>query len=372
MLKDRFDIKKIVNLDYLKPFDEWRLARLCASKIKRVDCINNNILIISTCLIWDFAASIPAICDYIQRNKNKKIDIIVTSALKPLAEKINWINNVFIAKSVAKRNIEIWAKKSEIKWSYEEVIILRTSADVLRNIIPNIKASKIKLVVKEVAKYSVFELLKWNLLKKRPKQWRDFNFELLWWTPKDFSFNEMIEVGENDISLVSKHLDQLNENRKKIIIHTWASWYMMRWDNEKWIDSIRKINTLWDFDFIFIWNSTKDIEDFNYISSKLDFTVHSLISKISILDLILVMRQSDFFIWIDSWPWNLAHLSELRSLIIYWPWPHTFMSNDKDDVILDKSGWRWLYQRYFVKKNWYIDKITSDEVYEGFKMMFNK
>ena len=180
MTKTSFNIAKYLNTDYMKPVAEWRIGRLCASEIERIPCRNNRVLLIATSLIGDFVASIPAIFDFIQRNPDKKIDIIVSPVLKELARGIHGVGNIYTAKSVTDRSIEnIDIEKQLTPHSYELVIILRSSKDVLDNMTRQIKAEETRYIGKEFARYSLVELVAKTILGQRPKSWNEFNFELL-------------------------------------------------------------------------------------------------------------------------------------------------------------------------------------------------
>lgn len=292
--KELFNVNKYVNIDYLKPIAEGGLVRKCAKNIERIACTNNKILIIAPCLIGDFTASMPAISDYIQRNKDKTIDIVVTSVLKKLVQRMHGIHFIYVSKSATERSIEVCTDEHAISGEYEQVIILRASQDVLDNIIPRIKAEKVRHVVEEVTRYSIFELVKNNILRRRPKQWRAFNFELLGGTPRHIPFGEILDFTEEECQNIVTP-NGVRTGYKKVIIHTGASWPMMRWSNEKWIELLKRINRTDSFDFIFI-GSGKDGDDFDLISSHLDFPVFSLISQVSMIELVLVMHSADYFL----------------------------------------------------------------------------
>ena len=99
---------KKINLDYFSLWKEVCLFWLLViNKAKyKTDQKSDKILIVVPCLIGEFGASLHAISDFIQKNKDKTIDIVVSPPLKSLAEKIIGIRKVFIAKSVFKRKLE--------------------------------------------------------------------------------------------------------------------------------------------------------------------------------------------------------------------------------------------------------------------------
>ncbi|MDO8443536.1 MAG: glycosyltransferase family 9 protein [Candidatus Azambacteria bacterium] len=340
-------MKKMFNFDYFNIWKEIGYFYLVKAVFRKekINVCEKRILIINPCIIGDFAASVPAIADFIQRNKDKKIDLIVSAPLKTLAEKIKGIEKVYTTQSVS-------------KISYEKIILLRATGEVY-DFLKKVSACGVQTNGWTFIWYA-FHLLMSLLLRRAPKQWRVVNFEMLGGAPRNISFDEMFKLGPEDY-----------KSANKVIIHTGASWPMMHWEKEKWVELLRKINTFGTFEFIFV-GAAKDSEDYEYISSNLPFEIHSVISKIDLLELMLLLRSADYFIGIDSGPANLAHLAKLRSIVIFGPGPHMFVSDDTNDIIIDKSNGRGLYQRFFLKKKGFIQMISSEEVFQAFIKLYRK
>ena len=163
----------------------------------------------------------------------------------------------------------------------------------------------------------------------------------------------------------------MKDDTEKIIVHVGTKWSMKRWDRDRWILLLNRINKLGKFKFIFV-GGDDDLKDYEYISSKLDFRAESLIKKVSLCDLLLVQKKAKYFIGIDSGPSNMAHIVGLRSLTIYGPGPHMYMSNDPEDIAFDKTKGRGLYQLFFKVNNSYINRIGVDEVHDAFLKLYNK
>ncbi len=359
-------MKKIAfNWDYFYPvYKEGALVKKIEKRIQRISCSNKRVLIIVPALVGDFVATVPAIFDYIERNSEEHVDLIVTPLLKNLAAKIRGVQHVYGAKSVAEREGENYVPDLLTPVAYEKIIILRASASVLNSVAPHLMAEKVVTFNWMVFTYGVIELFLKNIVRKKPKQWKDFCFELLGGVKRKIPFEKMFTISHSDYESILAL--NLRKEIKKIVIHTGASWHMMRWENDRWVELLKKIHESGEYHFIFI-GSQKDIADYEYISSRLPFETTSYISKVDLWMLTLLFTKMDYFLGIDSGPGNIAHLVGLRSIIIYGPGPHTFMSDDEHDVVLDKSRGRGLYQRFFVKKKGFIHKITSDEVFDSFK-----
>ena len=77
-----------VNFNYLHIFDEIPIfcGLILANMFKKKQADGSDkILIINTCLIGEFAASLPAMHDFMQRNRGEIIDLLVSPPIKPLA-----------------------------------------------------------------------------------------------------------------------------------------------------------------------------------------------------------------------------------------------------------------------------------------------
>lgn len=356
---------KSINKEYLQiPKEIPLFLKLVLNKKQKPTRKIENILIVNTCLIGEFIASLHSIRDFIKKNKNK-VDLIVAPEQKELAEKIIGIRNVYTAKSIYNRNFENYCEENCCFEEYDKVIALRMSKDSYR-IAKNLKANETKTALFPFIKYSL-HLSKNLLMRKIPKQWREFNFEVLGNKNKILNFEDIFNFNKKDYEKI-KRFSEIRTKNKIIIIHTHSNWPMKNWDNEKWIELIKNINKLDKYRFVFIGIKEDEI-DYNYISSKLNFKTYSLINKLDLIELMLVLRTSNYFIGIDSGPRNMAHLANLRSITLLGPGPHMYMPTSKKDIIIDKSNGRGLYQMFISKKKGFIDKIEVNEVYNAFKKL---
>ncbi len=364
---------KKVNHSYFSIYKEIPLilkARLLKKKNKNY-IPTGKILIVNTCLIGDFIVSTPAIRKFIKKHPNK-VDIIVSRPLKTLAEKIRGIRKVFVAESIYESEVEKIAartrKENDKLDDYDTVIILRISKESYK-LIKNVQTRTVKTSLTYYSKYGV-HLLRKNIMKKTPKQWREVNFEILGEHCSNVAFDDIFAFTKADYDKI-KSFEELNNkkrNEKIVIVHTHASFIMQQWDLNRWIELLQRIHKSGTYRFIFV-GTVKENKDYKEILKKLDFKTYSLINKIDLKDLLLVMRKSDYFIGIDSGPRNMAHTADLRSVTILGPAPHLFMPPCPKDKILDKSNGRGLYQKFFYKKNGFINKITVDEVYDAFQKL---
>ena len=66
------------------------------------------------------------------------------------------------------------------------------------------------------------------------------------------------------------------------MIHTGSGWHVKLWDNDKWIETIKKINLLGEFEFIFVGRGELEAKSFAYIQQGVDILLHSFIDKVDL------------------------------------------------------------------------------------------
>ncbi len=358
-----------INFDYLNIFKEPVLfgALIARQTFKSKPALSNGaILVVNTCLVGEFAASLPALHEFIRRHPDKKIDLLVSPPLKTLAERVRGVGAVYTAKSVFSRDAEHHHEHSEIiSGTYEKVVAMRISRDAYRAL-SIITTGMLKTAFWPMTAYGAH--MAWRLLAgKTPKSWREVNFEMFGLTPKNFPFEAIFDFTDADYKqLESKFPPALLP--KKIIIHTGASWVANRWPTERWIATLRKLHPL-GFDFIFV-GSKSDKADYDVISSQLNFKTYSLIAETNAVELVLLLRTSQYFIGVDSGPRNFAHLVDLPSITLLGPGPHMYTPPNPRDILLDRSGGRGLSQRFFhQKQRLFIERITPQDVVDAFSRL---
>lgn len=356
-----------VNLEYLNLYQEIPLfcALSLRSLFRKRAQKTGRLLVVNTCLIGEFAASLPALRDFILRNPEHTVDLIVAPLLKPLAERIKGVGRIYVARSLYGRDSEGITAQSQVFDAYDRIIVMRISIDVYR-LVKDIVAGEVRTGLKE---YSGYALHLWgSLLRRRaPKQWMELNFEMLGGVPRRLSFDEIFTFTPEDYASVKK-LDALQTREKKVIIHTGANWSMKHWDTDKWAALLARVHELGDLRCIFI-GGREDEADYARVSAQLDFPLFSLIGKTDLLQLLLVLRASDYFIGVDSGPRNMAHLAELPSVCIFGPGPHFYLPPDPRDIVIDKSRGRGLFQMFFASSRGFISRISVEEVASAFNQL---
>ncbi len=339
-----------------------RLKNLFKSKAPA----KGRILVIDTCIIGDFLATLPALRLFIE-NTGWKVDLLVSPPLKSLAESIRGVDRVFTAKSVYARRIERNEGARPLPKEYGHVLVLRISPDAYR-LLDGVKYSSIRTY--EIPFFKYFgHLVKNTLLKKDVKQWREINYEMIGMKePRNRpGFNEIFKFSDEDYAGVSE-LPELQGSAKKIMLHAGSGWKIKLWENEKWIELVKKINETGDFRFIFIGGGDFEARSFSHIQENLDFKVYSLINRTDLRETMLVMRLCDYFIGIDSGPRNMAHLADLRSISMLGPAPKNFMPVNGEDIVIDKFDCI-CKSLFYLHKVSGMQKISADEVCDSFRKL---
>jgi ADP-heptose:LPS heptosyltransferase len=323
-----------------------------------------KILVVDTCIIGDFLSTLPALRAFIEKSK-ENVDIIVSPAVKSLAESVKGVEKIFTAKT--SYDSKDGKKKDSLNEDYRLIIILRISPEAY-DLIKNLNA-EIITCGGVYSKY-IFHVLNSVLLKREVKQSRDIIYEIMGLEkPTKTNLDNIFKISKSEIQYIKK-IPEMKGKEKKILIHTGSGWKVKSWENKKWIELLKKINNLGNFRFIFVGNDNAEKRSYEYIKDKLNFKIYSLIGKVNLKELMIIMKKSDYFIGIDSGPRNLAHISNLRSISLLSPAAiKNFMPFDKKDIVVERPN-RFpinLFNFHFGSK---MKDISSDEVFEAFKSLF--
>lgn len=356
-----------VNFDYFNIFKEPVLfaALIVRHAFKRkMVPTSDAVLIVNTCLIGEFAATMPALHAFIRKQEGAAIDLLVSPPLKSLAEPIIGVRTVYVAKSVFARATEHSHDTGQQFGSYRKTLVLRMSPDAYR-MLDTVETGELQTSFAHFVLYG-FHLARSLLLGETPRSWREMNFIMVGEMPRDTPLGEILNIPDTDYARV-RALPVLQTAQKKVILHTGASWSMNRWPNDNWIELIKKLHEFGDFRFIFV-GAGRDKEEYQYISSRVPFEIYSLIGQIDLFDLVLVFSESNYFIGVDSGPRNLAHLVNLPSITLLGPGPHMFTPHNPRDIVIDRSGGRGLIERFYAYSGTrFINRISPEEVYAAFK-----
>jgi len=358
-----------INWEYLNLYQEIPLfvALKLRSLFRRRAHATGRTLIVNACLVGEFATSVPAIRDYIMRHPEAAVDLMVSPSLASFARHVRGVHTVYTARSLYGRRVERERGDEQKLGSYDHIFVMRVSADVYQKLI-GVRAGEIRTGLYE---YSGYALHLWGSLlgRRRPKQWRELNFEMLGGTPRAFTFEELFEADTEDIARI-RALPEFSMTERNVVIHTGVNWSMKHWSTDAWAAFLIKAHTLGNIRFIFV-GGTGDEKDYAAIAAKLDFPLYSLIGKTDMWELVLALRQADCFIGVDSGPRNIAHLVDVPSVCILGPGPHFYLPENPRDIVLDRSRGRGLFQMFVRTKSSFIDQILPEEVYAGLNRLLN-
>lgn len=356
-----------VNWDYLKQIkDPYLFFKAMFFKADKKIENNNRVLIVVPCLIGDFMVATRAIALFAKNNPSLSIDLVVSPPLKEIAQRIKRIKNVFVSKSSTARKIEDSGLPPEIKSPYDKIIIMRLSEEAY-DLVKNTQAKKFSSPFFKVMKFQFLFGIRDILLSRKPLERINLDLALLNQKSEQVYFEDIFNFKKEDYKKITS-LPFIRNKRKVILVHTGSDWIMKKWSNLKWAELLNKINSLGKYAFVFIGGKDSE-EDYNEISKKLNFKSFSLIDKISLLDLLLLMRKSKHFIGIDSGPRNMAHMADLRSITLLGPSGKLYMPFNKKDIVIDKANVWDLYETFFYKKNSAVERITVGEVFNAFKKL---
>jgi ADP-heptose:LPS heptosyltransferase len=328
-----------------------------------------KVLIIHTCLIGEFAASLPAITAFVGRNPGLTVDIMVAAPLKSLAEKVRGIRRVYVASSTFGRENERGQSAPEEFDSYEKIEILLIGPEAYR-LLPKIKAGRIELRFSVLFAYGL-NIGAGLLSRRRPRRWAETSFLLLGLpVPANLQldFDRTFRFTKDDEAAVGYLLPK-TPGKTKVVIHTGASWVSKKWSSDKWARTLSILNSQGNMAFVFVGAGGKEQADYEYIFQRLPFPVYSIIGRTSVDQLLLLMRLADRFLGVDSGPRNLAHAADLPSVTLLGPGPHLYTPPNSRDIVIDRSGNRGLYQTFFRSRRPFIEKITPKDVVKAFNVL---
>ncbi len=359
-----------LNYEYFRIFKQFPVMVIL--KLKRKKASPNptkKILIINNTLIGDFLTSLPAMKQFIDKNK-AEVHLIVSPLMEPLAKHIRGVSKVFTAKSTYNRTTEKIENNMKGFRKYDLVLVMQTSGDIYE-MLKKVNYNEIKTSILPYLKYGIY--ITKNLSKKENiKQHEELSFEIVQEKNiKKFEFGEIFKFGNGDYKKI-KILPFIKTNgHKKVVVHTGSGWYVKLWKNERWIELLKKINKSEKFKFIFVGGTENEEKDFNYIKDKLDFKIYSVIKKMNIKELALMIKECDYFIGVDSGPRHIAHMLNIPSICLMGPGPKIFSPKGRNAVMIDKSDCHCI-NLFCYKKESCVEKITVNDVLSEFENLVKK
>lgn len=353
------------NTEYANLWKEVPLFLRFSLGRKRAREGQGRILIVNTCLVGEFAASMPAIRQFIITHPDATVDLMVTPPLRNLAEHIKGIGTVYTAASIYRRES---TESGDVSFPepYDGIIALRMSRDA-REALEEASAEWVKTAAPHFIKFGVHLLASLGM-RRVPKQWRTLNFEMLGLEPVELSCADILSYTDAERARI-QHLEAFQSPGKVVIVHTGTKWRMKRWENARWAELLTMLNGLGNLRFVFV-GAKEDVDDYTDIASRLSFSVDSLIGELNLTELTIALSEANYFIGIDSGPMNLAHLVDLPSVSLLGPGPHMYLPWSERDMYIDKTRGRGLYQMFFATEKSFMQQIEPNDVYDAFMRLY--
>ncbi|MFC1774904.1 glycosyltransferase family 9 protein [Nanoarchaeota archaeon] len=354
-----------INRDYMNIWKELPIlikTNLVFNKKLRFNSNASRILIINNCLIGDFINSIPAIQKFITTTK-AEIDLVVSTPLVSLIERMNGVKNVFPTTSIYKRETET-ESINELCSDYDQIILIRMNNDSY-DLLKKTKFKNLKTPLVHYVKFGANIAFNQSYTENI-KQYSEYNFDVINENgAAKIDFKNTFTFRKEDSSKINT-LKFMKKRSKKIIIHTGTNWQIRSWENSRWAELLKRINKTGKYDFIFVGGSEEDERNFQEIQKQLDFEIYSTIKQLNLRETTLLIEKSDFFIGIDSGPRHLADMVLTPGIVLQGPGPKMFKPLNGAIKEIDKSDCRCTLLLCH-RKVTCMQKISVDEVFRIFK-----
>lgn len=363
-LFDRF------NPEYFHMFGEiplmlkLRLSRKHSHHFKDV----SRLLIVNNGLIGEFMAFVPAL-KHLLAETHAAVDLLVSPPMAPLLQKMIGIHEVFTQPSVYRRDTEPSHGAPSHNDSYDGVIVIQLSGASYQ-VLKSINYQHISITLGKYLKYLLY-LLRNLHEKKNLTQLEEVLFDML--AVKQtrlIQFDEVFRFNSTDYQSIEAFPFIQDRSSKKIIIHTGSGWRFKHWDNQRWVELLKELRCLGNFQFIFIGGTEKEAADFHYIREHLAFEIFSLIKEVNLCQLALIIKHSHYFIGVDSGPRHLAHMLNLPSICLLGPGPKIYNPTHRNAFIIDHSAC-YCTNLFCYKKQSCMDKITVHDVLTIFQNLLS-
>jgi ADP-heptose:LPS heptosyltransferase len=287
-----------------------------------------TVLIVNCSLIGDFVLSLPAIVDFMKDHSTAQVDLLISPSVAPLARKLRGVRSVYAARSVFRRNTEQDGADESLAPSYDLVIVLRFSRPA-RRLLATTSYRAIRTYLVPFLKYAVH-------LARQPiahvKQISQFNFEIFGKAGKDERY-----LSADDVFDFTDVPEEPARPGRTVVVHTGSGSRVYLWPLNKWVALLEDLNKGENLSFVFVGGTVQEERAFDELSCRLSFSIHSVIRRYDLLELLMLMRVSHLFVGIDSGPRHIAHLVDLPSVSLLGPGPKSFQPLNRNATVIDET-----------------------------------
>lgn len=373
-------LKERINYNYFRIINEIPLSiliwviKIITNPLKKKGKKRKDYLIINLCLIGDYISSLPAMMSLINSLK-EPVDVVVTGGNDRLSKRLRNVRKVYTLRSVFKRGIEGKGKSAlglENK-EYKEIIIIRSSWDFFPYLFKT-RYDKLQTYTIPFLGYAFSLMFSFVSKKHKPKQFSEAHFDFIY-SKKDFS-NELLDgifdIRKKDIGGLGRYeFIKENKGKKKIIIHTGSGWSIKEWENDRWVEVLRRLKRLRDFCFIFIGAHDDEKKAFEYIQKKVGFKIYSAVGKLDLEEVLGLINNSDYFIGIDSGPRHIADILNIPSIALLGPGPQIFLPIRDNTIAINRLNCK-CTNLFCYRKETCMEKISVDDVGNAFIKLYKK
>lgn len=328
------------------------LVRLLTLKPSTIES-PRTVLIVNCCLIGDFVVSLPSITEFIGEHPDAQIDILTSPSIVPLARKLRGVRRTYAARSAFARETERSGADERLESSYDLVIVLRLS-EPARRLLAGTSYRAMRSCLVPFLKYG-FELA--TKPSSQVRQLSEFDFEVFGKPErheKDLCADAIFDF--SDAPAVETPAGRV------VIVHTGSGSRVHQWPMDNWVALLQNLHELGDVSFLFVGVTEEEERTFNEISRLLPFPIQSVIRRYDVFEVLMLMRQSQLFVGIDSGPRHLAHLVDLPSVSLLGPGPKSFQPLNRNATIIDETDCKRCFTFYCPYAPSCVGKIEVETV----------
>lgn len=365
-LRRSLPLRQRLNVEYLRHFKQIPLMlRLRADRRHGPLPANvRRLLIVDNALVGEFVASLPAIRQLLD-DTGARADIIVSPPCGPLARRLRDVDAVFLAPSICQRETERGVHEAgSPSGAYDLVLVVEISASSL-DMVRRARYEHIKVSLGDFLRYVPY--VSTRLTQKTGlKQVEDVMFEVVERTrTRQAEFDRVFQFDRHDLERLARLPFLRDATRVRVVIHTGSGWEAKLWEQGRWTQLLRRIDRLGRFQFLFVGGSQREERDLGEIRRQLPFAVHSVVRQADLAEVALIMRQSDYFIGVDSGPRHLAHLLQLPSVCLLGPGPRMYSPEGRGAVYLDRADCR-CTTLFCHRRDRCMDRISVEDAVDAF------
>ncbi len=310
--------------------------------------------------LGDLLASVPLFRSLKEKFQDSHITLVVSTANKDAILKNKYIDRVIVFdKKEIFRPIEFWKFYRCIREKYDFALVpVVVSISFTSNLIARLSKAKIKIGPSSLnGKENPSKFL---LNVKVDIDWGKYPDSNVYERSLDIvkpfgiytnNFKSEINFDEDDIRTAKTFLNSMNHNNNKELIiglHIGAGKPQNRWSCYKFVDLIKKLKKDYDA-FIYLTGSNSDLEEINFVKSRLSFSIPIYLNK-KIPEVAALISLSDLFVTNDTGIMHVAGVTNTPQISIFGPTNPFNWAPIGDNKI-------------FIWKSDLIDDVTLDEVF---------